>query len=116
MRPHLHGLSDTYVCRHENNGCRRSATAGRPSSWSAPTIVARSENLDRLSEHFEMEPLALVGVACRHRLLELDAEARLARGDDVAVLPGDRLLQDLGVEAAPVADALQDEEVRRAGA
>src|SRR5690349_16897067 len=49
-------------------------------------------------------------------LVELDAEARRGGRDDVAVLPCDRSLQDLGVEAAPVEDSLENEEVRAAGA
>ena len=64
------------------------------------------------------------GAACRRRrgapggdlLVELDAQARGARRDDVSLLPADRLLQDLGVEAAPGLDALLDQEVGRAGA
>ena len=48
-------------------------------------------------------PSPSIGVGVRHRLVELDAEARRRRRNHVAVLPADRRLQDLGVEAAPVA-------------
>ncbi len=52
----------------------------------------------------------------RGLLVEFDAQARGARRDDVALLPADRHLQDLGVEAAPGPDALLNQEVGRAGA
>src|SRR6476659_5457302 len=52
----------------------------------------------------------------RDLLVELDAEPRCRRWDHKAVLPPDRRLQDLGVEAAPVEDPFEDEEVRAAGA
>ena len=49
------------------------------------------------------------------RLVELDAETGARRRQHVAVLPADRLLQQVGVDAVPAADALEDQEVRRAG-
>src|SRR5260221_11374285 len=66
--------------------------------------------------HLEMEALAVVGTAGRDLLVELDAEAGLGRGDHIAFLPAHLLLQDLGVEAAPILDALEDQKVRAAGA
>ena len=50
-----------------------------------------------------------------HRLVELDAEPGRGRRNDVAVLPTNRLLQDLGMEAAPLLNAFQDQKVGRAG-
>ena len=37
------------------------------------------------------------------------------RGDDIAVLPADRLFQDRGLEAVPALDAFENEEIRDAG-
>ena len=51
----------------------------------------------------------------RHYLLvEFDTKARLGGRDDVAVLPADRFLENLGVEAVEAADALLDQKVRAA--
>src|SRR5215468_1599828 len=70
---------------------------------------------DRALGHFEMDLGAVVGMGAGDLLVELDAEAGLGGRDDAALLPADRLLQDLGVEAAPGLDALEDEEIRAAG-
>src|ERR1700720_588696 len=51
----------------------------------------------------------------RHLLVELDAEPRLLRGDDKAIFPADRLLEDLRMKAVPALDALEDEKIRAAG-
>jgi len=51
--------------------------------------------------HFQVEPGAGVGVLGRNLLVQLDPQAGRGRRDDVAVLPLNRLLQDLAVEAAP---------------
>src|SRR5947209_19636182 len=67
-------------------------------------------------EHLEMQALARVGMRGGDGFVELDAEAGRGRRDDVAVLPAYRRLQDLGVEAAPILDAFEDQEIRRAGA
>src|SRR5476649_2170617 len=50
-----------------------------------------------------------------NRFVKLDTEARGVRDDDVAVFPAHWSLEDLSVESAPGADALQDQEVRDAG-
>src|SRR5215468_3107899 len=78
-------------------------------------VARRAGSLDRALGHLEMNLRAVVGMGQRDRLVELDAEAGLGGRDDVALLPADRLLQDLGVETAPGLDALEDEEVRAAG-
>jgi hypothetical protein len=49
-----------------------------------------------------MELVAVIRMTLRHRLVELDAEPRPTRRDHVPVLPANRRLQDLRVEAAPV--------------
>ena len=46
----------------------------------------------------------------RDLLVQLDAQARPVRGDDVAVFPADRLLEDLGMKARPRLDPLLDQE------
>ncbi len=46
--------------------------------------------------------------------VQLDAEAGLLRRDDEAILPADRLFEDLSVEAVPALDAFEDEKVRAA--
>src|SRR5580658_1312762 len=48
-------------------------------------------------------------------LVELDAQARLARRYDIAVLPLDRLAQNLGVEALPALDPFEEQKIRAAG-
>ena len=60
-----------------------------------------------------MQRLALVGVRRRDGFVELDAEARRAWRDHVAVFPDDRCLENFGVEAAPDLDALQDQDRTR---
>src|SRR5258707_9119375 len=101
--------------------------SSRPSGSIPPTLTSpsRGEGLKKFArrplsgrpvEHFEVQPLAEIRVRRRHRLVELDAEARRGRRDDVAVLPDYRRLQDLGMEAAPILDALEDEKIGRAGA
>src|SRR5262249_19736615 len=75
-----------------------------------------SIEIHRLFGGLEVERLVVIGMRQSHRLVELDAQTRLARRDDEALLEADRLLQDLRVEAAPVLDALEDQEVGGAGA
>ena len=70
----------------------------------------------RPEDRRQVELVALVRVGGGDGLVELDPEARRLRGNDVAVLPFDRGLQDLGVKAAPVPDSFEHEEVRAAGA
>src|SRR5689334_7549496 len=82
----------------------------RPSQPKMNELIARSEIRD------QVQILALVGIGECHGFVELDTKARLRGRDDVAILPTDSLLQDLGVEAAPLFDAFQDQEVRAAGA
>src|SRR5215470_1652572 len=72
-------------------------------------------SLYRTFGHLQMDLGAVVRVGAGDLLVELDAETRLGGRDDVALLPAHRLLQDLGVEAAPGLDALEDEEIRAAG-
>src|ERR1700690_2110481 len=50
----------------------------------------------------------------RHLFIQLDAEPRLLRRDDEAILPTDRLFKDLAMEAVPALDALEDEKIRAA--
>src|SRR3984885_12068624 len=50
----------------------------------------------------------------RHLFIQLDAEPRLLRRDDEAILPTDRLFEDLPMEAVPALDALEDEKIRAA--
>src|SRR3972149_6307758 len=68
-----------------------------------------------MAHHVEMQELSGVGVPGRALLVQLDAEPGSGRRDDVSVLPADRLLQDLRMEAAPGLDALLDQEVGAAG-
>src|SRR5579863_97074 len=55
-----------------------------------------------------------IGVGKRHRLLELDTEPRRGGRDHVAFLPADGILQKLRVNAAPLLNAFENKEVRRA--
>src|SRR5262249_17476185 len=73
-------------------------------------VARRASSLDGTLGHLEMDLGALVGMGAGDLLVEFDAEAGLGGRDDVALLPADRLLQDLGVETAPGLDALEDEE------
>src|SRR6185437_14303995 len=68
----------------------------------------------RLTGHLEVERRARVWMRQGNGLVELDAEARLGRRNDVALLPADRLAQQLGVQALPALDALEDEKIRAA--
>src|SRR5258706_8676707 len=72
--------------------------------------VALAEDRD------EMKILALVRMAERHFLVQLDAKARGCGRNDVAILPLDRLFQDLAMETAPGLDALEDQEIGTTGA
>src|SRR5579863_9947707 len=81
-------------------------------SKSGALVAILVAGLDRPEGRHEMELIARIGMGGGDRLVELDAEAGLVRGDDIAVLPPDRRLDDLRVEAAPVLDALEDEEIR----
>ena len=56
----------------------------------------------------------LVRMRERDRLVELDPEPGRGRRDDVAVLPADRLRQQVGVDPVPAPDPLEDQEVGRA--
>src|SRR5882672_11156472 len=62
-----------------------------------------------------MQHRALVRMLARDLLVQFHAEARCARRNDVALLPGDGLPEDLGVKALPALDAFEDEEIRTAG-
>src|SRR5258707_10570048 len=62
-----------------------------------------------------MQVGAGVGMAPRDILVELDAEAGLARRDHVAGFPADGLLEQPRVEAVPGLDALENQEIRAAG-
>src|SRR4029077_14754930 len=62
-----------------------------------------------------MQRFPVIGGPRDDVLVELYAETRVVRRNDVARLPADRLFQYLGMEALPALDALEDEEVRAAG-
>src|SRR5579862_2275381 len=70
---------------------------------------------DGILSHLEMEHVALVGMAGDQLLVELNAEARLRRRDDIARLPADRLHEHVGMEALPALDAFEDQKVGAAG-
>ena len=72
--------------------------------------VVRAER--RLAHLQVQAPARLVWMVEHGLLVELDAQPRLGGGDQVALLPAQRLLQDRIVEPAP--DGLQDQEVRTA--
>ena len=83
-----------------------------------PVAVRRSILADFVSMQTPPAPpdpaIALVtkGTAPRRDFLgERDVQARLAGRNYVAVLPGNGCLENLGVEAAPGLDALQDQGV-----
>src|SRR5581483_12174475 len=54
--------------------------------------------IDRRGLHLEMQLVAGIGVRLRRLFVQLDAEAGRVGDDDIAVLPLDRLLQELGME------------------
>src|SRR3569833_3983053 len=62
-----------------------------------------------------MQTRAGVGEARDEILVQLDTQAGLGWGNDVAVFPAYRFLQDPGVEAVPALDAFEDQEVGAAG-
>src|ERR1700677_3573759 len=69
---------------------------------------------DRTGPWHQVQRLPREGMGARDVLVQLDAESRLVGRDDVAVLPADRLLQELGLKTVPTLDALQDQEIRAA--
>lgn len=62
--------------------------------------------------HFEVQLLAGVGMGAGEVLVEVDAEAGFGRHDHVAVVPADRIADQLQVEGAAGLDRLDHEEVR----
>src|SRR5262245_12455194 len=87
----------------------------------APPLVGASRALARRSgatppsDRDVTPPDRIVGMLLHDLFVEIDAEPGPGRHRHVALLPVERLLENLVVEAAPLADALLDEEVRRAG-
>src|SRR5688572_12584730 len=77
---------------------------------SSPVMTHMSNH--RMVRHLQMKRVPGIRVGTCHLFIELYAEAGFARGHDIALLPKDRLLQDAGVETAPVLDALEDEKIR----
>src|SRR5437867_8786551 len=61
----------------------------------------RAALAERLTGHFQVQHRAHVWVPADELFVELDTESRLARRQDVAVLPVDGLAQHLGVKPLP---------------
>jgi len=86
------------------------AGAGRPGHLAEPFGGGR-----RVVAGGEVQFAAFPRVGPGHVLVEYHAEARFGGRDDHPVFEGERGLEQFGVEAGPVTDRLQDQEVGGAG-
>src|SRR5205823_5667399 len=105
------------TCLREARGEMAAQMAETDESVAHPVLRSGfSVFVDRPLGRDKVKVIARPGVRPRHVFVELDPEPRLARRDDIAFLPADRLFEELGVKAVPSLDRFEDQEIRRTGA